>query len=189
MNLQHYAEIKRGLTSWNAFVREQRAKNFAWGGDLRDAYLRGGDLRGGDLREADLREADLREADLREADLREADLLGANFRDADLRGTKFSDVPIRPEDLLEQIAVAIRKPGALDMYDWHTCETTHCLGGWAAYLTPGGVEFARKTSDHLAGVLLAPELAHLFYKDHVTALRETEKYLPEGYTAPEEAAE
>jgi len=191
MNAQHYAEIKKGPTSWNAFVRVQKAKDRAWTADLQGANLWNADiwtadLQGANLQRVNLQWANLQRVNLQWADLQWADLHGADLHGADLRGTKFSGVPIRPGDLLEQIAVAIRKPGALSMRNWHTCETTHCLGGWAAHLTPGGIEFADKTSDHLAGALLVPELAHLFYGGSDDALEATEKYLPEGYTAPEE---
>jgi len=30
--------------------------------------------------------------------------------------------------------VAVQKPDALDMGNWHTCDTTHCRGGWVVTL-------------------------------------------------------
>ena len=67
------------------------------------------------------------------------------------------------------------------MDSWHTCDTIHCLGGWAIALTPGGKAFEDKTSQYLAAALLVPELKHWFYDTAEKALQETEKYLPEGY--------
>jgi len=29
---------------------------------------------------------------------------------------------------------AASREGALDMSDWHTCETTHCRAGWVTFL-------------------------------------------------------
>ena len=34
--------------------------------------------------------------------------------------------------------------GKLEMERWHTCETTHCLGGWTVCLTPGGRELEQR---------------------------------------------
>ena len=115
------------------------------GADLRWAYLSGADLVGADLRGADLRGADLRWVDLSGAnlsgaylsgaDLRWADLGGADLRWADLGGADLSgatciaiaaDAPQR----LRAAAAAALQDGALNMRDWHSCDTTHCLGGW-----------------------------------------------------------
>ena len=34
--------------------------------------------------------------------------------------------------------------GGLEMETWHTCKTTHCVGGWTVTLAPGGKEFEAK---------------------------------------------
>ena len=46
-----------------------------------------------------------------------------------------------------QIMAAINGQGKLEMATWHTCETTHCLGGWTVVLTPKGREFETKCND------------------------------------------
>ena len=206
MNKTHYDEIQKGPSSWNAYVREQRGKDEGWVANLMDADLRNANLMDADLRNANLKFADLEGAYLRGAylkfanlegaNLEGANLEGANLEDADLKGAdlrnaaldkaKFSGVPKAPTDLLQQIAVAIRMPDALDMCSYHKCNTCHCLAGWAITLTPGGKKYEAKTSSYLAGALLAPELKHLFFEDNETALGETEKYLPDDYANKEQ---
>jgi Pentapeptide repeats (8 copies) len=108
--------------------------------DLRSANLSSADLRYADLRyanlsSANLRYADLRYADLRSADLSYADLSSANLSYADLRSANLSsaDLPYAPKipDLDKKIWEAINAGGKLKMDNWHTCQTTHCRGGWA----------------------------------------------------------
>jgi len=196
MNKTHYDEIQKGPSSWNAYVREQRGKDEGWVANLMDADLRNANLMDADLRNANLKFANLEGAYLRGAYLEGAYLRGAYLEDADLKGAdlrnaaldkaKFSGVPKAPTDLLQQIAVAIRMPDALDMCSYHKCNTCHCLAGWAITLTPGGKKYEAKTSSYLAGALLAPELKHLFFEDNETALGETEKYLPDDYANKEQ---
>jgi hypothetical protein len=38
------------------------------------------------------------------------------------------------ENIHQKIFEAVSKPNALDMGDWHTCETTHCRAGWVVHL-------------------------------------------------------
>ncbi|MDF2382452.1 pentapeptide repeat-containing protein [Nostoc ellipsosporum NOK] len=111
--------------------------------DLSDADLRGADLRGADLRGADLRGAVLRGAVLSDADLSDADLRGAVLRGAVLRGAVLSDADLRGavlrgapkiENIHQKVYAAASQPGALDMGDWHVCETTHCRAGWVTFL-------------------------------------------------------
>jgi hypothetical protein len=40
-----------------------------------------------------------------------------------------------------KILEAIQGQGKLEMSTWHTCDTTHCIGGWTCVLTPGGRKF------------------------------------------------
>jgi hypothetical protein len=108
------------------------------GADLSDADLRGADLRGTDLSDADLRGADLRGTDLRGAnlsgaDLRDANLSGADLSYADLSDANLSGAP-RIENIHQKVYAAASAPGALNMGDWHFCETTHCRAGWVTHL-------------------------------------------------------
>ena len=78
---------------------------------------------------ADLRGADLRGASLIGADLRGADLSGANLRGAKL------PITVTVPHIDAAILSAIETEGsALDMSNWHRCDTTHCRAGWAITL-------------------------------------------------------
>jgi hypothetical protein len=145
------------------------------GADLCDANLCGADLRGANLRGADLRGANLRGADLCDANLCGADLRGANLRGASVGGGTQEQTPkfaFKPDpDLPRRVAeAALTPPEALDMGRWHTCETTHCLAGWAIHLSgPAGYALEAATSPSVAGAMLMPSAAHLFYTDNATA--------------------
>ena len=57
-----------------------------------------------------------------------------------------------------KILAAVTSIGKLEMSNWHTCETTHCLGGWTCFLSPGGKEFEKlfcSTGDAAAQILRA----------------------------------
>jgi hypothetical protein len=98
-NRDHIARLKRGVTAWNAWRKENSARP-----DLREAMFANIDLIDADLSHADLREAKLRAANLREADLSHADLsravlFRANFASADLRGANLSKADLRGANL------------------------------------------------------------------------------------------
>ena len=48
-------------------------------------------------------------------------------------GKSWFDVPVIP-NIHQTIFKAASEPGALNMRDWHTCDTTHCRAGWAVFL-------------------------------------------------------
>ena len=128
------------------------------GADLSGANLRGANLRGANLSDANLSGAYLSDANLSDANLSSADLRGANLSDADLSGAYLSDANLRGaylsgaylrgadlrdadlsdvptiKNIHQTIYTAAKKEGALDMSDWHTCETTHCRAGWVVHL-------------------------------------------------------
>ena len=72
------------------------------------------------------------------ANLEDASLLGANLEDANLRGASLlgANLPkiTKVENLFTKILEAIEKGGKLNMGDWHTCKTTHCIAGWVIVL-------------------------------------------------------
>ena len=124
-------------------------------------------------RGADLGGADLGSANLSGAYLRGADLSGANLGGANLRG----GLPIGWEEfaipgLSKQVADAvISGEGSLEMGEWHTCDTTHCLAGWAVVKAgPAGKALEAMTSTSIAGAMLMPEAAHLFYATNEEAM-------------------
>jgi hypothetical protein len=45
--------------------------------------------------------------------------------------------------------------GSLRMATWHTCNTTHCLGGWSVHLAgPAGYELERKFDVQRAAAMI-----------------------------------
>jgi hypothetical protein len=62
--------------------------------------------------------------------------------------TGFPDVPVI-ENIHQKIYEAASQPNALDMGDWHKCDTTHCRAGWVEFLAgEPGIDFGKKT-DHV----------------------------------------
>ena len=110
---------------------------------------------GADLSGADLSGTDLSNADLYGADLRDADLRGARLSGADLRGATLPKVPVIP-DIHRRVYEAASAPDALDMSDWHTCETTHCRAGWV-------VTLAGEAGRELEGEVGTENAAYLIY--------------------------
>lgn len=120
--------------------------------NLSGADLRGVDLRGVDLRGALLRGADLRNADLRGADLRDA--FGLNIAE---------DAPAR---LLAVARAALASPDSLAMELWHTCETTHCISGWAEHLGgPLAKLIIEQCGNDVGGLMLLGVEAHAHFYD------------------------
>jgi len=112
--------------------------NLSWanlsGANLSWANLSWADLSEANLSGANLIRANLSWADLSRADLSEADLSEANLSEANLSGADLPYVPLIP-DLDAEILKRVEScPTALDMRQWHTCETTHCRAGWAITL-------------------------------------------------------
>jgi hypothetical protein len=57
------------------------------------------------------------------------------------------------ENIHQKVYEAASQPKALDMSDWHTCETTHCRAGWVEVLAgKEGRELAKKTSTLFAAM-------------------------------------
>ena len=70
---------------------------------------------------------------------------------------------------IRRIAEIVLSNGdALQMVDWHTCDTTHCLAGWAIHNEgEAGYALERETSPAAAGaILLGVEAASKFFKDN-----------------------
>jgi hypothetical protein len=63
-----------------------------------------------------------------------------------------SGVPVIPS-IHQTILRAVEQPDALDMRDWHTCDTTHCRAGWVVHLAgKPGRELESKTSTLFAAM-------------------------------------
>jgi hypothetical protein len=57
------------------------------------------------------------------------------------------------ENVHQKVFEAVSKEGALNMKKWHTCETTHCRGGWVEFLAgKEGKELADRTTTLFAAM-------------------------------------
>ena len=118
-------------------------------------------------------------ADLSGANLSDADLSSANLSDADLSD---ADLPVsvsNPDpDLIKKVAKRALQPDALEMSTWHSCETTHCIAGWAVKLHPEGLELEAKTSTYLAArLLLGGEAVRHFFDSNEEATKWLKTFL------------
>ena len=101
--------------------------------NLSRANLSSATLSGADLSWATLSGANLSSATLSWANLSSATLSWANLSSANLSEVVglaiASDAPKR----LQAVATAALADNGLNMSRWHTCETTHCISGWAIH--------------------------------------------------------
>jgi hypothetical protein len=137
-NDEHVAQLKKGVTAWNAWREERTPKGagiITWpknynpdlsGADLRKADLSGANLSGAHLVRANLSEAKLRgarlTADLADANLSGADLSRANLSGADLapanligatlNGAKLINADLRGSNLFEANLIGTDLSGA-----------------------------------------------------------------------------
>ena len=149
--------------------------------NLVGANLRGANLRGANLINANLINASLVGANLVGANLINARLVGASLSGADLSGANLVGARLSNADLdgaiglaiatdapqrLRAAAVAALQEGALEMETWHTCETTHCLGGWLVYQAGElGRLLEAAVGPSMAGLMLGGIEAHSHFHD------------------------
>ena len=58
-------------------------------------------------------------------------------------------------DIHKAIYAAVSQPDALNMEDWHSCDTTHCRAGWAVHLAgEAGYKLERETSPVFAAMMI-----------------------------------
>jgi len=154
---------------------------------LRDANLCGANLSHANMREADLRNANLSKTqligtrlscsslvrtNLRDAVMsRTTDLFGATLSETNLRGVNLEvffrgALPVIP-NIDRAILGAIKASQAaqeegLNMRNWHTCDTTHCRGGWAIKLAGRAGTLLEKRFDSpvAAGIIYALSGSH-----------------------------
>jgi len=126
-----------------------------------------------DLNGADLTWADLTGADLAGADLTGADLAGADLTKANITGVIGLAIAADAPQRLRAAAAAALQPDALRMSDWHTCGTTHCLGGWLIHQAgePGWL-LEKAVGPAIAGLMLGGIEAHSHFYDSDKAAAE-----------------
>jgi hypothetical protein len=79
---------------------------------------------------------------------------------------------------LRLIAPLALAESALDMKNVHTCETMHCMAGWACYAIPGGAELEKKHGWMATGAhFLGMDAANLFYSTNKKAAEFLRQYV------------
>ena len=171
-------EIKPGVNLKYAYLKGANLEgaNLSWvnleGANLDGANLIGANLIGANLIGADLNGANLYGANLNGANLESANLYRANLEGANLKGAKI-DLIDGHEELLKKVAeYALEEEDSLEMDTWHTCDTTHCIAGWATHLHPEGKELEDKYGAQIAGLLLLGTEAHSHFFDSNEDARE-----------------
>jgi hypothetical protein len=53
------------------------------------------------------------------------------------------------ENIHQKVFEAASRPGALNMGDWHTCDTTHCRAGWVTFLAGEDGKMLEQQTDTL----------------------------------------
>jgi hypothetical protein len=100
-------------------------------------------------------------------DLSGADLRYADLRGVDLRGANGLIIASDAADRLKAVAAnALAADDALEMDAWHTCNTTHCIAGWAIHLAgePGRL-LEESHGSAIAGLMLLGIEAHSHFYD------------------------
>lgn len=66
---------------------------------------------------------------------------------------------------------ALLTPQALNMWEWHSCGSAHCIAGWAVHLEGAdGYKLERETSSSTAGtILLGLEASKMFLTSNEVA--------------------
>ena len=99
------------------------------------------------------------------------------------RGVKNSiKVPII-KNIHKKIYDATSNDGALNMEDWHTCDTTHCRAGWVVHLAgKEGYELERKIGTALAANKIYKESSEInvkwalrFFEDNELAMEDIKR--------------
>jgi hypothetical protein len=81
------------------------------------------------------------------------------------------------ENIHQKILEAVSNPNALNMDQWHSCETTHCRAGWVIHLAgEKGYELEKRTSPVFAAMQIYKASSHLhvpparFYESNEKAM-------------------
>jgi hypothetical protein len=83
-------------------------------------------------------------------------LSGANPSGTVLSGAvlSYANLPVI-KNIHQEIYAAASQPSALDMGNWHVCDTTHCRGGWAVFLAgSAGRDLEEKMGTAAAAALI-----------------------------------
>jgi hypothetical protein len=137
------------------------------------ANLDGARLDGASLVGANLFGASLVGANLDGARLDGASLVGASLVGANLDGATGIVIAADAPQRLRAAAAAALQEGALEMGAWHSCDTTHCLGGWLIHQAGEVGRLLEATvGPGIAGLMLGGVEAHSHFYDSNEAATE-----------------
>jgi hypothetical protein len=143
------------------------------GANLDGARLDGASLVGANLDGASLVGANLDGANLDGASLNRANLDGASLDGARLVGATGIVIAADAPQRLRAAAAAALQEGALEMGAWHSCDTTHCLGGWLIHQAGEVGRLLEATvGPGIAGLMLGGVEAHSHFYDSNEAATE-----------------
>ncbi len=101
----------------------------------------------------------------------------------------FPDIPVL-ENVHQKVLEAVSVPQALNMGDWHTCNTTHCRAGWVVFLAgKAGKELEDRTSTQFAAMQIYKASSPIrvspvrFFEDNETALADIKRCAEEEASA------
>jgi len=139
--------------------------------NLTEANLTWANLTRANLAGADLTRANLTRANLAGADLTRADLTRANLTRANLTGALGLAIASDAPERLQAVATAALADNGLDMSRWHTCDTTHCISGWAIHQAGElGRLLEAAVGAEVAGLmLLGPDAQRHFHDENEAA--------------------
>ena len=93
----------------------------------------------------------------------------------------FPDIPVI-QNIHQRIFEAVSQPEALNMSDWHTCDTTHCRAGWVVFLAGAqGKILEKHTSTEFAAKQIYKVSSSItvsptrFYEDNEKALEDIKR--------------
>jgi hypothetical protein len=112
-------------------------------------------------------------ANLDRANLDGASLDGASLVGARLVGATGIVIAADAPQRLRAAAAAALQEGALEMGAWHSCDTTHCLGGWLIHQAGEVGRLLEATvGPGIAGLMLGGVEAHSHFYDSNEAATE-----------------
>ncbi len=106
-----------------------------------------------------------------------------------ISGHPLPDPAIAAQRLRDVASAALLAPDALEMRDWHSCGTTHCIGGWAIHQAgPDGYKLEHEVGSWAAGqILLGIEASTMFRASNEEARAWLKTKLEPEHPAPEAA--
>lgn len=132
-----------------------------------------------DFKNASLFDAYFKNCTFENCTFEKANIRDISFENCTFENTKFPYSEVYDENLIYEVAQKVfESPQNFDMGWWHSnvdgesCDTTHCIAGWAVELSPIGKEVEEKYGPATAGLLLLGYDAYThFYDNNTEALK------------------